>query len=81
MEIQRIYVAKKLQGEGLGAHLMGVALDLARARGKSYVWLGVWEKNTSAIGFYENAGFRKAGTHSFTIGNDVQTDFIMRKDL
>ena len=28
-----------------------------------------------------NSGFYESGTHSFVVGDDVQTDYIMRKDL
>ena len=81
LEIERIYVAGGLQGEGLGGYLMEQAVSVAAERGKRYVWLGVWEKNEKAIGFYKKHGFYKTGTHTFVMGEDVQTDHIMRKDL
>ena len=34
-----------------------------------------------AIRFYEKNGFYAIGTHTFIMGEDVQTDYIMRKDL
>ena len=60
---------------------MDKALTLAREQGKSYVWLGVWEKNEKAIRFYNKNGFYKISTHTFVIGDDAQTDYIMRLDL
>ncbi len=81
LEIERIYVDKKFQGEGLGRALMSRAIDTAAERGKKYVWLGVWEKNEKALRFYERTGFRQVGTHVFVMGDDAQTDCIMRKDL
>ena len=81
LEIERIYVAKEYQGEGLGIILMNKALDIAITRQKSYVWLGVWEKNDRAILFYKKNGFYKVGTHSFFVGEEEQTDLIMRRDL
>ena len=57
------------------------ALEIAREMGKAYLWLGVWEKNEGAIRFYERNGFCKIGAHSFLLGDEEQTDFLMRKDL
>ena len=81
LEIERIYVAKEFQGTGLGSRLMNEAVRLAEERKKQYIWLGVWEKNERAIRFYKGKGFYRTGSHTFTVGNDEQTDYIMRKDL
>ena len=81
LEIERIYVTRGHQGGGLGRALVEQAFALARQMGKRMVWLGVWEKNTNAIAFYERIGFRKAGTHHFMVGSDRQTDFIMTIEL
>ena len=81
LEIERIYVARAFQGHGLGGMLMARAIETAQARGKRYIWLGVWEKNKKARSFYQKHGFRKIGSHPFSVGDEVQTDDIMRKDL
>jgi ribosomal protein S18 acetylase RimI-like enzyme len=57
------------------------AINIATEHKKKYIWLGVWEKNEKAVHFYEKHGFYEAGTHSFVTEEDVQTDYIMRKDL
>ena len=81
LEIERIYVVSGFQGAGLGRYLMEQALHIAAERGKSYAWLGVWEKNEKALRFYRKNGFRPVGTHSFFMGDDEQTDYIMRREL
>lgn len=81
LEIERIYVIREFQGEGLGCYLMEQAIAIAIERKKNYVWLGVWEKNEKAIRFYKKNGFYEISTHAFVMGEDVQTDYIMRKDL
>lgn len=81
LEIERIYISAAFQGKGLGRYLMEQAVHIAVERGKQYVWLGVWEKNEKALRFYRNNGFYPIGTHSFIMGDDKQTDYIMRKDL
>ena len=81
LEIERIYVSKEFQGEGLGRYLMDTAISIATQQKKQYVWLGVWEKNDKALLFYKKNGFYEIDTHSFFMGDDEQTDYIMRKDL
>lgn len=81
LEIERIYVIKEFQGKGLGSAIIKKAIDTANIRKKSYVWLGVWERNHKAITFYKKNGFYVIGKHSFFMGKEEQIDFIMRKDL
>lgn len=81
LEIERVYVLSKYQGEGLGTLLMDKAISIAKERGKDYIWLGVWEKNEKALTFYKKHGFHTIDEHSFVIGSDVQTDYLMRLDL
>lgn len=81
LEVQRIYVCGRFQGMGLGRFLLNTALQTAADRGKQYVWLGAWENNEKALRFYHRMGFRPVGTHPFIMGNEKQTDYIMRKDL
>ena len=81
IEIERIYVTKEFQGRGLGRILLNKAIDIAIIRKKSYIWLGVWERNDKAISFYKKNRFYVIGNHPFFMGEEEQTDFIMRKDL
>ena len=79
LEIERIYVRREFQGSGLGKMLIEYGLSIAKEKKKEFAWLGVWEKNEKAIRFYEKMGFRKHSTHSFYMGDDEQTDYIMQK--
>ena len=81
MEIERIYVASSYYGEGVGQLLFEKALQLAQDHGMSCIWLGVWEHNPRAIRFYEKNGFKKFDKHVFQLGDEAQTDFLMRLDL
>ncbi|PFN82871.1 GNAT family N-acetyltransferase [Bacillus sp. AFS076308] len=81
LEIERIYILNKLQKHGLGKYLLNKAMEIAMERNKKKVWLGVWEKNENAIGFYEKMGFVQTGAHSFYMGDEEQIDFIMIKTL
>ena len=78
VEIERIYVLNAYQANRIGFALMNKALEVGIKMNKHYIWLGVWEKNEKAIRFYEKNGFVKSGTHIFKLGDEDQTDFIMR---
>jgi len=81
IEIERIYVLDKFQGQQIGKKMLLHIFEIAKKEKASFIWLGVWEKNTAAIRFYERYGFEKFDTHPFYIGNDKQTDLLMRLDL
>ena len=81
LEIERIYISKKLHKQGLGKYLINKAIEIAIERNKEKIWLGVWEKNESAITFYKKLGFVQTGAHSFYMGDEEQIDFIMTKTL
>ena len=81
IELERIYVLQEFQGQQIGRRMVAKAITMARYQKKKYIWLGVWEKNTEAIRFYEKQGFVKFNTHPYYIGKDKQTDWLMRYDL
>ncbi|WP_019312911.1 GNAT family N-acetyltransferase [Streptococcus mutans] len=80
-EIQRLYILKAYQGQGLGKQLFEFALERAQISGLSWVWLGVWEKNVKAQLLYAKYGFEQFSKHSFFVGNKVDTDWLLKKSL
>lgn len=81
LEIERIYLRSAFQHQGLGKRLFQVALDQAHRLQKTKLWLGVWERNFNAQGFYQRLGFHQVGAHTFTVGSDPQTDLLYAKTL
>lgn len=81
LEIERIYVDKAFHGKSVGQVLYEKAMEVARNANVNYVWLGVWEENARAINFYKKNGFVEFDKHAFTLGNDEQTDILMKKQL
>ena len=81
IELERIYVLAEFQGHGIGEWVLRQVISIAKVKNRSYVWLGVWEHNPKAIKFYQRMGFYKFGTHPYFIGNDEQTDWLMRLDI
>ncbi len=81
VEIERIYVLNAFQGKRVGQALFGKAIEIAREKGADYVWLGVWEENLKAINFYKKNGFVVFDKHLFKLGDDEQTDLMMKLEL
>jgi diamine N-acetyltransferase len=81
LEIERIYVKSSHHGKKVGQLLYDKALKIAENQNKKYIWLGVWEKNERAVNFYKKNGFVEFNKHIFKLGNDEQTDLMMKKIL
>ena len=81
LEIERIYVSKEFHGKKVGQFLYDKAIQIAKQKNAEYVWLGVWEENLRAISFYKKNGFVEFDKHIFKLGNDEQTDIMMKLKL
>jgi ribosomal protein S18 acetylase RimI-like enzyme len=81
IELERIYVLKKYQRNKIGQQLLDKAIDIASQMQLEFIWLGVWEENWSAIKFYTKNNFHEFDRHLFLLGEDRQTDIMMKKNL
>jgi ribosomal protein S18 acetylase RimI-like enzyme len=81
MEVERIYVLSEFQSKKVGQLLFEKALAIAKNKKVDFVWLGVWEENHRAIRFYTKNGFVAFDSHIFLMGNDKQTDILMKLQL
>jgi ribosomal protein S18 acetylase RimI-like enzyme len=81
LEIERIYVVKAFHGKKVGQILYEKAIQIAKYRNVAYVWLGVWEENPRAIHFYKKNGFIEFDKHIFRLGDDEQTDIMMKLEI
>jgi len=81
LEVERIYVSGEYHGRHIGRQLLNFAVARGVELQKDFIWLGVWEHNQKAIGFYRAHGFEVCGSHDFMLGEDRQTDLLMKKSL
>jgi diamine N-acetyltransferase len=81
VEIQRFYVDASYHGAGLAHQLMAHVVARAKAGRSAVLWLGVWERNPRAMAFYRKWEFDVFGEHTFRLGEDLQRDLIMRRDV
>ncbi len=80
-EVQRIYTFSRVSGKGVGSALMAECIDAARRGKYDGIWLGVWDQNKRAKGFYERIGFRKAGEIGFKYGSQSFVNEVMYLEL
>jgi ribosomal protein S18 acetylase RimI-like enzyme len=78
LELERIYVLKAFQANRVGYELIQKSIQITGEYEKDYLWLGVWEKNEKAIRFYEKNGFVPFANHPFMLGDELQTDILMK---
>ena len=81
LEIERIYVLKSFQGKKVGKMLFDKSIQIGKEQNAAFVWLGVWEENKKAIEFYSKNGFIKFDQHIFVLGDEAQTDIMMKLKL
>ncbi len=80
-EVERIYLTEESQKKGFGRILIKKSIEVAKAKNKKELWLGVWDKNTAAIEFYKKMGFEEFGTHNFKLGDEDQVDLMMKMQI
>ena len=80
-EIERIYVLKSFQGKKVGQVLFDKAIQIGKEQNAAFVWLGVWEENKKALQFYTKNGFVEFDQHIFVLGDEAQTDIMMKLEL
>ncbi len=78
IELERIYILNTFQKQGFGRLLLFKAIEIARTKKVSFLWLGVWEENKAAIRFYERYGFERFDMHPYYIGRDKQLDWLLK---
>jgi len=81
IQLIRFYLRKDYYGRGLGNALMKACLKKAKAQGYRSIWLSSWELNDRANLFYKKWQFKIAGRQKFTVGSDIQNDYIFTRKI
>ena len=78
-ELARFYVERAWQGRGVADRLMDAVVARAQSApgGASPLWLAVYQANARALAFYRRRGFEVVGTTTFTMGAELQHDWLM----
>ena len=81
IQLVRLYLRKRYNGRGVGDALMQTSIEGSRSRGYLTVWLSSWELNDRANAFYRKWGFKVVGRQKFTVGSDIQNDYILSRKI
>lgn len=81
IQLSQIYVNYDQHGSGVGRVLLDWAIATARNEGATALLLTVWEENHRAFAFYKKHGFEHIGDYAFPVGEQIDTDHIMRLAL
>jgi ribosomal-protein-alanine N-acetyltransferase len=80
-EIENIAIAGPARKRGLGTHLLGELLDLARAQRARAVWLEVRESNRAARALYEKWAFVEIARRPRYYHDPKEAAILYRLDL
>jgi len=78
-ELKRLYVLKRLQGDGTGSRLLAETFAWLERNGPRRLWIGVWSENHGAQRLYGRMGFEKVGEYEFIVGQTRDREFILRR--
>ncbi len=81
VELRRHYVRIRHRGAGVAAGLLEAAIELARAKEASGVWLKVGKDARQAVGFYQKHGFQIAGSSIAMEGALPRERWVMHRAL
>jgi ribosomal-protein-alanine N-acetyltransferase len=76
-ELANIAVASSHRGQGLGRRLLGLALDAARERGVTSIYLEVRSTNVRAAALYRAFGFERIGVRRDYYDNPIEDAILM----
>ncbi|WP_242094238.1 GNAT family N-acetyltransferase [Aestuariivivens sediminicola] len=65
VKLQRIYLSPKIQGKGIGKHILNWIEETFCKENGAALWLEVMDSQPQAIGFYENMGFIKKDAFAY----------------
>jgi ribosomal protein S18 acetylase RimI-like enzyme len=80
-ELRQLYIYKPWQGLGIADVLTRWAMDQARARGATEIWLSVFTENVKARRFYARHGFVEICPYHFMVGEQADEDILCRAKL
>lgn len=81
VELRQLYLLKQWHGLGAAKALMDWAIDEAKSRGGTELYLTVYTDNERARRLYDRYGFVEVGPYQFMVGEQADEDIIMRLAL
>lgn len=80
-EINKLYILPRFHGKGIAKELLQKGEHYLSEINEKKIWLITWEKNPSAIRFYEKQKYQSIGTAPFYMEENTYTNIVMTKEL
>jgi len=80
-EVLNVAVSPNRRGAGLGAALVGWAVETALAAGGASLWLEVRASNATARRLYDRLGFEEVGRRRGYYADNGETAVLLRRPL
>ena len=83
LELERIYLLKRVSGRGIGKALVDFTKQYAREKAKKVIWLKAMDSSKS-VDFYEQNGFVKCGTYTLdfeAMKEEYRGMYVMKLEL
>ena len=81
VELRRHYVRMRHRGVGVATGLLEAAVELARAKDATGLWLKVSKDAVQAVAFYQKYGFQIAGTSIEVVDTPWRERWVMHRVL
>ena len=81
IELARLYSMQQYFGSGIVPALLEACIDYARNKAFKSIWLGSWKENHRGNAFYVKMQFENIGAKTFSIGSDIQEDYIFARPI
>lgn len=81
VEVQRLYVQARFNGQGVGKALIGAAETRAASAGAKALWLTAWVGNAHALAWYRRQGWRELGSTDYVFENERFENRVFSRPL
>jgi len=81
IEVQRLYVQARFNGQGIGKALMADAAGRASALGAKALWLTAWVGNAHALAWYRRQGWIERGSTPYVFEDESFENRVFEKPL
>jgi ribosomal protein S18 acetylase RimI-like enzyme len=81
VEVQRLYVQARFNGQGVGKSLIDAAAARAAAAGARALWLTAWVGNVHALTWYRRQGWRELGSTDYLFEDERFENRVFSRPL
>lgn len=81
LELRQLYIDRCYHRHGIGSQFMNLFFRRCADLGVATAYVSCWSENHQALRFYERFGFTPIGEYEFPVGEHLDREFVLRKQL